>query len=309
MALVLGSGGIVGGAFHAGVLKALYDTWELDAREVDLIIGTSAGALAGSLITAGVHPNDVFRRELRQPLSPQGQRIIGEARKHRPKSTRARGAVGLPAAPAAVFRAMQRPANAAPGSVAAALLPRGTASTGAVAGMVEGLFGNKWPTHPRLEMCAVELATSQRVVFGAGGIATPSEAAAASSAVPAVFEPAVIDGKEYIDGGVHSANNLDLIGDRPFDLVVVSSPMGTVSPVPSALDQWSLVRAVSRWQTEVERQRIPNVKELVIVRPKREDLDAMGPNMLNADRRASVAIQAHATASAYFRLLGVPGGS
>ena len=49
LALVLGSGGTAGGAFHAGVLKALHDVWNIDPRDAHTIIGTSAGALTGAI--------------------------------------------------------------------------------------------------------------------------------------------------------------------------------------------------------------------------------------------------------------------
>jgi NTE family protein len=42
--LVLGAGGPVGSAFHAGVLRALAESCGWDPRRAELIIGTSAGA-------------------------------------------------------------------------------------------------------------------------------------------------------------------------------------------------------------------------------------------------------------------------
>ena len=55
--------------------------------------------------------------------------------------------------------------------------------------------------------------------------ATAAEAVRASCAVPVLFEPVTVDGKRYIDGGLHSYTNVDLMGPPAFDLVVVSSPM------------------------------------------------------------------------------------
>ena len=39
--LVLGAGGVVGQAYHAGVLAVLEHDCGFDAREVDMIVGTS----------------------------------------------------------------------------------------------------------------------------------------------------------------------------------------------------------------------------------------------------------------------------
>jgi len=45
--LVLGAGGIAGGAFHAGVLAALEEATGWDPRRAALVVGTSAGSIAG----------------------------------------------------------------------------------------------------------------------------------------------------------------------------------------------------------------------------------------------------------------------
>jgi predicted acylesterase/phospholipase RssA len=52
IALVLGAGGVAGGAFHAGALAALHDALGWDARSADLVVGTSAGSLAETAMEA-----------------------------------------------------------------------------------------------------------------------------------------------------------------------------------------------------------------------------------------------------------------
>ncbi len=299
IALVLGSGGIVGGAFHAGVLKALYDTWAVDARQVDLIVGTSAGSIAGALSAAGMHPNDVFRRETGQTLSPSGQRILARGRHQRPPKPSAKTSIGRPAAPEALLKALTRPWSVSPGGVAAALLPRGSAPTTHVASLVTGLLGPDWPQQPALRVCAVDVASASRVILEQGGCATPSQAIAASCAVPAVFEPVKINGRDYYDGGVHSADNLDVRADDSFDLVVVSSPMSLKRASLHTLP-WDAFRSFTRWQTDRERQKLASCDRVEIVSPTDSDLDAMGNNMLDPKRRPAVALQAHTTACAQF---------
>ncbi len=46
--------------------------------------------------------------------------------------------------------------------------------------------------------------------------------------------------------------------------------------------------------------------DVEIIRPTGDDLDAMGPNMLDRARRPAVAMQAYATASEVFRRLDPP---
>lgn len=326
VALVMGSGGIVGGAFHAGVLKALEDAWAIDAREVDLIVGTSAGSISGALVAAGLSPSDLFRRETRQPLSPDGERLLGAARARRGPKRQATASFGAPMAPHIWMLAAAMPGQVAPGTALASLLPRGRVPTSHVADMVRGLFDSAWPTGPALRVPVVSLDSGQRVVFDADGPATPAAAVAASCAVPAVFEPVEIDGTAYVDAGVHSSDNLDVLREESYDLVVVSSPMGIAAVPfaigPSALDPsaarpwalpiaaamdfgattlgWSALRVASRMATECERLSLTECERVEIVMPASADLDAMGSNLLDPRRRPAVALQAYATASEQF---------
>src|SRR4051794_30145226 len=57
-ALVLGGGGVPGVAYHAAVLAALENDLGWDARSAQVIVGTSAGAIVGSLPRAGARPLD-----------------------------------------------------------------------------------------------------------------------------------------------------------------------------------------------------------------------------------------------------------
>ncbi|MDQ1475357.1 MAG: hypothetical protein QOE62_586, partial [Actinomycetota bacterium] len=46
--LVLGAGGAVGHAFHAGVLAGITEATGWDARDAEVIVGTSAGSVVGA---------------------------------------------------------------------------------------------------------------------------------------------------------------------------------------------------------------------------------------------------------------------
>src|SRR5262245_63883401 len=69
--LVLGGGGLVGQAYHAGALAALEHDTGWDARSADVIVGTSAGARTGLLLRAGYRPSElasVFTNASRAPV-------------------------------------------------------------------------------------------------------------------------------------------------------------------------------------------------------------------------------------------------
>ena len=74
IAIVLGAGGVVGHAFHVGVLSALVDEFGWDARRARLIIGTSAGSVVGASLRAGLGPADMRRRLAGQRPTPEGLR-------------------------------------------------------------------------------------------------------------------------------------------------------------------------------------------------------------------------------------------
>src|SRR5256885_3558170 len=54
--LVLGAGGVLGGAWLTGGLAALAEETGWDPGSADYIVGTSAGSVMGSLVAAGVPP-------------------------------------------------------------------------------------------------------------------------------------------------------------------------------------------------------------------------------------------------------------
>src|SRR5690348_12445813 len=67
--LVLGGGGVVGQAYHSGVLAVLQHDVGFDARTADLVVGTSAGSITGTLLRLGVSPEDLAAWTVKAPLS------------------------------------------------------------------------------------------------------------------------------------------------------------------------------------------------------------------------------------------------
>ncbi|WNV76542.1 patatin-like phospholipase family protein [Geodermatophilus sp. DSM 44513] len=67
--VVLGGGGVVGQAYHSGVLAVLQNDVGFDARTADVIVGTSAGSITGTLLRLGVSAEDLAAWTVRAPLS------------------------------------------------------------------------------------------------------------------------------------------------------------------------------------------------------------------------------------------------
>ncbi|MCU4184548.1 patatin-like phospholipase family protein [Acidiferrimicrobium sp. IK] len=233
IALVLGAGGPVGYAFHAGVLAGLSDAgW--DARSADLVVGTSIGAVSAGLLRAGMDPIDLFARVARTPLSPQGAALLqaagGWPSFPAPADTGA-PRWGRPASLSLIATLARHPRRIRPGLALAALGNPGTVNTDPIRAGFDRLGGGRWPAGTWI--CAVDLDTGGRVTFGAPGapVSTVGEAVAASCAVPGYFAPVSLDGRRFVDGGVVSPANSDLVGGLDgLEAVVVSVPMGRHGP-------------------------------------------------------------------------------
>jgi NTE family protein len=297
--LVLGAGGNVGRAFHAGVLSALQEALGWDARDADVIVGTSAGSLDGALLRADLSPRDYYAHTVGEPLSPQGQALL----RHAPPPIGGRSYPWSwswrPASSGCLIRAARRPWSARLGMLAAAALPEGAVPLRPIDVLLRPLFkGHSWPRRP-LWISAVRLRDGQRVVFGRDrGLPSVhvAEAVAASCAIPGWFSPVRIGGRRFVDGGAHSFSNGDLLERLDLDLVVVSAPMSAAPPAWRATLDGSL-RAASglRLRSEMLRTRLRT--KVLALEPCLEDLKVMGTlgDAMDCDRIAPVARQVRAS--------------
>jgi NTE family protein len=306
--LVLGAGGATGGAFHAGVLAALEEATGWDPRTAEVILGTSAGSLTGAMLRAGFSGRDIAARSAGEPLSPAGAALLqsaglppGEApAAPRPARNRRRMSAG-PSAPSVLWAAARRPWAVRPPAILAGLMPAGARSTAVISDGVRALLGDSWPP-ALLWVAAVRLADGRPVIFGRDGApaATPGEAVAASCAVPGWFAPVSIGGARYVDGGAHSLTNVVQVARAglDLDLVVVSAPMGRAGP-GRAQGAWRRVAAAQlAMEADVlRRRRVP----VVAFQPTVEDQAVMGPDAMDADRRAPVVHQVRASTRARLR--------
>jgi NTE family protein len=303
--LVLGAGGAVGHAYHGGVLAGLQEATGWDPRDAEVITGTSAGSVVGSLLRAGFAAPDLAARSTGDPLSAEGQALVRRAGTEggpvsipsRPPRRR-----GIPrmASPALLARAALRPFwMNRPGVMLAGALPAGGVPTELISTGLRKLFGSDWPER-ELWLNAVRLSDGRRVVFGRDGapIAHVADAVAASCAIPGFFEPVTIDGVSYVDGGAHSPTNAELLVGRAgdLDLVVVSSPMSVAgNRFRPSLDLPARRMCRLYLGQEVARIRRRGVPVLVF-QPTAADLSVMGLNAMDPRRRGPVTNQARESA-------------
>jgi len=164
VAFVLGGGGVLG-AVEVGMLRALLEY----GVAPDLIVGTSIGAVNGVLVAADPSP-EVTVRLAGLWASPQARAVYGDS----PPRQLARLARG-------------RPHLHSAGPLRAALERELGAHTA-----FEDL-----PV--RFQCCAASIERAAEHWFDRGPLVP---AVLASSAVPALLPPVLIDGQHYVDGGI-----------------------------------------------------------------------------------------------------------
>jgi NTE family protein len=143
---------------------------------------------------------------------------------------------------------------------------------------------------------AVRRRDGERVVFGRDGDppADVASAVAASCAIPAYFAPVDIGGVSYVDGGVHSPTNADLLAPCDLDLVVISSPM-SVEPRAALRPRLDLAFRVlfHRYLAEEVWVLRRHATRVVRIEPDAGVLATMGLNMMNGKRIDEVTEAAH----------------
>jgi len=236
-ALVLGGGGFTGGVYEIGALRAL-DLLAVNrtVNEFDIYVGTSAGSFVSSLVANGVTPEEMMRvvdnqgpaafkdvdrgtlrrlnyRETLQNAALTPLRLLGLAREiatHPRSSSVIDIAIGL-----------------------AEMLPSGVYDGQGLERYVEEVLSDPDRTNDfrllqnELYLAATDLDTCERIVFGdedwddvpiARGVA-------ASTALPMVYKPVEVKGRQLVDGGLRSTTNVDIAVENGAKFVVVVNPL------------------------------------------------------------------------------------
>jgi NTE family protein len=285
---VLGAGGVVGQAYQAGVLAALEREVGWDPRQATIIVGTSAGSVTGAALRVGVPATDLAASAYGTPLSRRGgallQRILPPDAG--PLPTPSLKSMLRPwSAPSAALlaRAARRPLAFRPEVAAMTMVPRGQVDITDRAKGLDDFIGDRWPEG--LRICTVRRSDGARVVFGREGApsARLSQAVLASCAIPGYFKPVTIDGREYVDGGVHSITNADVLKSEQLDIVVVVSSMSASHGNAYGADGLIRRRVHRRMEHEVTRLEANGVA-VIRLEPGGESRHVMGLKAMAEDR-------------------------
>ena len=235
-ALVLAGGGLTGAVYEIGALRAINDLLlDRTVNDFDIFIGTSAGAIVASSLANGITPETMMQANAgRHPHIPPIERkdIFNLSR-----TEFLRRGLKLPRTFALAWSKFLRGADDMSlfdvfWSMLEAL-PSGVYDGMALERYIRkvlsgpGLSNRFEALDKELYIIATELDSGERAVFGPGysqGVPI-SLAVAASSAVPMVYKPVCINGREYVDGGLRGTASLDLAIEHGAELVLCINPL------------------------------------------------------------------------------------
>lgn len=236
VALVLAGGGITGAVYEVGALRAINDMLvDLTVNDFDIYVGTSAGALVTSLVANGFSPQEIM--QLLDNRHPElGGVRVGDVF-HANVQDYLRRVLHLPR----TLLQLTYSTLAHPGDVAISdiiwemteVLPSGLYDGNALERYMHKILDlpgrcNRFDfLEKQLFIVATELDSGNRAVFGSGGksVVPISRAVAASSAIPVLYRPVQIFGRDYVDGGLHGTASLDLAIEAGAKLVICINPM------------------------------------------------------------------------------------
>ena len=277
--LVLGGGGVTGGAYQMAALMALEMATGWNPDEAEVVVGTSGGAYVAALLRYGRLELDSLVRD------DDDRRAVADRLRDHIFVRRRTANV------AAWLRHGLLPGLRRPG-VTMLLGSPARFDPGGISEWVResiGLDAAPWPGRPTV-IPAYDVVAQDRTAFGT--LAAPdveiADAVAASSAIPLVFCPHEIDGRAYVDGGVASGTHADLVlGNRePLDLLIVIAPLAATE---DRLWAWPHERMLDRvGQRSLDEElalvgaRWPDT-DVLVLRPAPQVLEAMRPNPMNTD--------------------------
>lgn len=300
--LVLGSGGVLGYSWLVAALNTWTEHTGTDPRDVDLLVGTSAGSVVAAGLVSGQSPDAMLRHLQGEPhdddptVDWDHDRSPGGAL---PRAVRRRAPLGF-ASPALARRVLRRPHRYPPVAAASAFLPAGRRDLDELRQVVADLAGGSagaapWPTRRRTWIMAMDFDLGRRVAFGSPGAppAPLADAVIASCAIPWLYAPVQIGGRRYVDGGVCSTASVDLLVAEGLDEVTVLAPLALQRPQPAGwhplvrAERWMRRRTTDRLRREIARLRAAGTNVRVLT-PDAAVLAEMGWNVMDPRRRHRV---------------------
>lgn len=292
-AVVLGCGGVAGGAWSIAAMHEVQKQLGWPLHEADVFIGTSVGAVLVTLLSQGI--------TVEQLLACQTQ---SSNHCHWDHESDSGGA--FPPLPRLRFNGakllnlgLQKKVSAL--TAAMGVLPQGQADMSGFIRLINSVVPKgEWSQHPNTWLMAVDAESGERVALGRDVTTMPmSQAVCASYAVPTWCPPVKWHGRTYLDGGIASPTSADFLLNTDVEEAVVIAPMAS-RDLDTPLHPFSRVeRRVRKYMTRVVVNEVAALRQAGIrvlrIEPSAKDLAAFGYNLMDPGRRQRVLDTALAT--------------
>lgn len=217
-ALVLGGGGLTAYAWQVGMLAGLAEAG-VDLGGADVFAGTSAGALLAVELANGASPADLYGEQVsRARAMLDVDFTLTMTAKYLWAALGSRD-------PQTMVKRLGR----------LALSVRDVSETDVLDAIGPQLPVQEWPER-RVRLFAVDALTGEPTGFSAHSGVDLVRAMSASCALPPLFPPITIGTGRWMDGGVRSTANADLVHDCRRVVVLAPIPKGPGAS-PSTSDQ------------------------------------------------------------------------
>ena len=326
VALVCAGGGVTGAVYEMGCLRALDELLDRSVLDLDLYVGISGGAFVASLLAAGVSPREMYDEVTSRGANPFGV-VAAPIYRLGPLEFLKRSV----RAPRVLTKALATSLTGEGRNWSDVvwslfeMLPPGLMETTGIQEYLHRVFASRnrpdrFAALPReLYVVAVDLDSGEAVAFGSDGHrdVPVSRAVQASTALPGLYRPVRIDGRDYVDGGVKKTAHINLAIQNGADLVICINPIvpllndtnggplrGHLSNrgVTYVLDQAMRIMLHGRMEYGMERYRREHPRvDIVLIEPTRDDVRMFSYNIMRYSARRVVAHHGYASTLEFFR--------
>jgi predicted acylesterase/phospholipase RssA len=322
-AIVLGGGGITGGVYEIGVLKALDDfITNKSLNDFDIFVGTSVGSSISAALANRITPNELFNS------------LVGKSTRLSPLTSKDIFKLNfseffgiIPKIPIKFYQAFfNYLKNRKDEKILDViidfiyeLLPNGLFTTDGIEKYVKnysshyGYTDNFHELVKELYITSCDLNTGQRIIFGESKTRDIpiSRAIAGSIAMPLFYKPVKIKGRELVDGGVKRTLHLDIAIKHGAKLIICINPIvpftfdyrkikeQNTNPRFKSIGELGLLNIINQVfrmmiHARVElgihkvREENPDV-DIILIEPKKDDLKMFSYNMMKYSARVTIA--------------------
>jgi len=230
--LVLAGGGTIGVSWTIGALVAARDGLGFDLAAADVTVGTSAGAVVAPQFLSGRSPEELIAA---QRATPEGRgEADGWATSFDPQMV------------AEVFPRWVETTEMNEETarwIGERALRASNKTSDEWISVIGGQVQGAWPEKD-LRLVATDCVTGRKTVFTSSSGVEMVRAAAASSSVPSIIPPVAVGDSYFMDGGVWSISNADLLVDTGVERAFILDPQaggGFLAPFASAMLQREVV--------------------------------------------------------------------